>query len=56
MLAEVLDYSLYDIAEALSAHRCSCFTSKEMSKLIVALFEDTPKRHTLLESIKQVQL
>lgn len=56
MLTEVLDYSLYDIAEALSTNKCNCFTSKEMTKLIIALFEDTPKRQALLDSIKQVQL
>lgn len=54
-LTELLDYSLYDIAEAISCQRCSCFTAREMTRLIGALFEDTPKRQALLDSIKQAQ-
>eukprot|EP00981_Chlorochromonas_danica_P013390 scaffold6314_cov273-Ochromonas_danica.AAC.3 len=56
VLADLLDYSLYDIADALSANKCSAFTSKEMIKLIMALFEDTPRRQSLLDSIQMIQV
>jgi hypothetical protein len=56
LLTDLLDYSLYDIADALSTHQCSVFTSKEMIQLIGALFEESPKRQALLESIQQMQV
>ncbi|RYH19636.1 hypothetical protein EON65_25825 [archaeon] len=56
VLTDLLDYSLTDIAEALSSQRCVMFTSKEMTRLVLALFEDSPKRQALLDSIQMVSV
>ena len=50
-LTDLLEYNLNDIADGLSRKKFANFTSKEMASLIKALFEDTPRRQTLLQSI-----
>ena len=50
-LTDLLEYNLNDIADGLSRKKFANFTTKEMTSLIKALFEDTPKRQTLLQSI-----
>jgi hypothetical protein len=53
-LCAVLEGSLADIAEWLPLRKFSCFTGKEMASLVRALFEDSPKRHNILQSIAEM--
>jgi len=53
-LTDLLDYNLNDIADGLSRKKFACFTSLEISNLIKALFEDSPRRQSLLNSIAEV--
>lgn len=50
-LADLLEYSLSEIADQLPLRKFSSFTGQEMCRLIKALFEDTPRRQTILNSI-----
>jgi hypothetical protein len=51
-LTDLLEYKLNDIAEGLNRRKFVDFTAAEMIKLVKALFEDTPRRQTLLNSIE----
>ncbi len=53
-LTDLLDYNLNDIADGLSRKKFVSFTSVEMTNLVKALFEDTPRRQSLLQSIADV--
>lgn len=53
-LTDLLDYNLNDIADGLSRKKFACFASSEISRLIKALFEDSPRRQSLLQSIAEV--
>lgn len=55
-LTDILEYNLNDIADGLSRKRFASFTASEMIKLIKALFEDTPRRQSLLVSIEAVNI
>ncbi len=50
-LTELLEYSLGDVAEWLPRRKFASFSGQEISLLIRALFEDTPKRQSILQSI-----
>lgn len=50
-LSDLLEYSLSEIADQLPLRKFSAFTGHEMCRLIKALFEDTPRRQTILNSI-----
>jgi hypothetical protein len=51
-MGAILEGSLSDIADWLPSRRFSCFTGCEVTNLVKALFEDSPKRQAILESIK----
>ena len=53
-LTDLLEFSLSDVAEWLPRKKFATFTGSEMTALIKALFEDTPRRQTLLASILQM--
>lgn len=53
-LSDLLDYSLSEVAEWLPRKKFSSFTGNEMTSLIKALFEDTPRRQTVLTSILEM--
>eukprot|EP01035_Chromulina_nebulosa_P024551 gene24551-31971_t len=54
-LTDLLEYTLTDIAEWLPKLKFSSFTSKQLSSLIIALFEDSPKRQSVLAAINEVK-
>lgn len=47
-----MEFKLNDIANGLNRKRFADFTAAEMIKLVKALFEDSPRRQTLLASIE----
>jgi hypothetical protein len=47
-----MEFKLNDIANGLNRKRFADFTAAEMVKLVKALFEDSPRRQTLLSSIE----
>ena len=51
-LTDLLEYSLSEISEMLSASKFSLFTEAEICSLIRAIFEDSPRRKTLLSAIQ----
>ena len=53
-LTDLLEYSLSEVAEWLPRKKFASFTGNEMTALIKALFEDTPKRHGILTSILEM--
>jgi hypothetical protein len=53
-LTELLEFNLNDIADGLSRKKFADFTSAEMTSLIKALFEDTARRQSLLQSISEM--
>jgi len=53
-LTDLLEYSLSEVAEWLPRKKFSSFTGQEMTNLIQALFEDTPRRQTVLASILEM--
>ena len=53
-LTDLLEYSLSEVAEWLPRKKFASFTGNEMTALIKALFEDTPKRQGILTSILEM--
>ena len=53
-LTDLLEYSLSEVAEWLPRRKFSSFTGSEMSKMIKALFEDSPRRKGILNSILEM--
>jgi hypothetical protein len=53
-LTDLLNYSLSEVAEWLPKKKFSHFTGSEMTTLLMALFEDSPKRKTLLNTILEM--
>jgi hypothetical protein len=53
-LTDLLEYSLSEVAEWLPRKKFSAFTGNEMSSLLRALFEDTPRRQAVLASILEM--
>ncbi len=53
-LTDLLEFNLNDIADGLSRKKFSDFTSVEMTSLIKALFEDSSRRQSLLQSILEM--
>eukprot|EP00596_Hydrurales_sp_CCMP1899_P008559 CAMPEP_0119049468 /NCGR_PEP_ID=MMETSP1177-20130426/64842_1 /TAXON_ID=2985 /ORGANISM="Ochromonas sp, Strain CCMP1899" /LENGTH=658 /DNA_ID=CAMNT_0007026749 /DNA_START=596 /DNA_END=2572 /DNA_ORIENTATION=- len=53
-LTDLLEYSLSEVAEWLPRRKFSSFTGSEMNKLIKALFEDSPRRKGILNSILEM--
>lgn len=53
-LTDLLEYSLSDVAEYLPRKKFAAFTGSEMTSLIRALFEDSPRRQTVLTSILEM--
>lgn len=53
-LTDLLEYSLSDVADWLPRKKFASFTGTEMAGLIRALFEDSPRRQTLLTSILEM--
>lgn len=51
-LTDIMEFKLNDIANGLNRKRFADFTAAEMIKLVKALFEDSPRRQTLLASIE----
>ena len=50
-LTDLLEYNLTDIADQLPRRKFNSFTSQEICHLIKALFEETPRRQTVLNSV-----
>jgi len=50
----VLEASLTDIADWLPSRRLACFTGREMAGLVRALFEESPKRQAILQSVDEM--
>jgi hypothetical protein len=53
-LQQLLEYNLTDIAEALQKRKFSSFTANELSNLVKALFEESPRRLNMLSAITQM--
>jgi hypothetical protein len=53
-LADLLEFSLSDVADWLPRKKFAPFTGSEMAALIRALFEDSPRRQTVLASILEM--
>lgn len=53
-MCAVLEASLTDIADWLPSRRLACFTGREMAGLVRALFEESPKRHAILQSVDEM--
>ena len=53
-MTDLLEYSLSEVADWLPRKKFSSFTGNEMTSLIKALFEDTPRRQSILESILEM--
>jgi hypothetical protein len=53
-LTDLLEFNLNDIADGLSRKRFVSFTGQEMINLIKALFEDSPRRQSLISSIAEI--
>ena len=53
-LTDLLEYTLADVAEQLPRKKFAAFTGGEMNTLIKALFEDSPRRQTILTSILEM--
>lgn len=53
-LTDLLEYNLNDIADGLSRKKFVSFTGQEMIHLIKALFEDSPRRESLINSIAEI--
>lgn len=51
-LTDMLEFKLNDIANGLNRKKFADFTAAEMVKLVRALFEESPRRQTLLEAIE----
>lgn len=54
-LTDLLDCNLNDVADKLSRREFVDFTAKEMIALIKALFENTPRRKSLIQSITDLE-
>ena len=55
-LTDLMEYSLSEISEMLSASKFASFTENEMTNLIKALFEDSEKRKAVLSAILDSQM
>jgi hypothetical protein len=53
-LTDLLEYSLSEVAEWLPRRKFAAFTGSEMTGLIKALFEDSPRRQGILKSILEM--
>lgn len=53
-LTDLLEYNLNDIADGLSRKKFASFTGQEVIHLIKALFEDSPRRQSLIHSIAEI--
>jgi hypothetical protein len=53
-ITDLLECSLSDVADWLPRKKFAAFTGAEMTALIRALFEDSPRRQTVLASILQM--
>ena len=53
-LTDLLEFSLSEVAEWLPRKKFSSFTGSEMTSLIKALFDDSPRRQTILASILEM--
>lgn len=53
-LTDLLEYSLSEIAEQLPRRKFASFTGSELSALIRALFDDSPRRQSVLDAIIQM--
>lgn len=53
-ITDLLEYNLNDIADGLSRKKFVSFTGQEMIHLIKALFEDSPRRQSLINSIAEI--
>jgi centromere/kinetochore protein ZW10 len=53
-LTDILEFKLNDIANGQNRKRFADFTVAEIVRLVTALFEDSPRRQTLLAAIEAV--
>lgn len=53
-LSDLFEFNLNDIADGLSKKKFTDFTTAEMTSLIKALFEDSPRRQSMLHSIAEM--
>jgi hypothetical protein len=53
-LTDLLEYSLSEIAQQLPLRKFAAFTGNEMTSLIKALFDDSPRRQSVLEAVAQM--
>lgn len=53
-LTDLLEYNLADVAEWLPRKKFAAFSGQEMTQLIKALFEDTPRRQSILTAVLEL--